>query len=53
VFQGRVERRLTGRLSALLRLEYLWFEADAPEHTGLASVSLGGTDIAGGVILRF
>jgi len=53
VFQGRVERRLIGRLSALLRLEYSWFEADAPEHTGLASVSLGGTDIGGGVVLRF
>jgi len=53
VFQGSVERRLTRRLSALLSVEYLMFEADAPEDTGLESVALGGLDITGGIGFRF
>jgi len=53
VFQGTVERRFTRRLSALLRVEYLLFDADAPEDTGLGSVALGGLDIAAGIGFRF
>jgi len=53
MFQGNVERRLTRRLSALLRVEYSLFEADPPEDTGLGSVALGGIDIGGGVAIRF
>jgi len=53
VFQGSVERRFSRRLSALLRVEYLMFEADTSKDTGLGSVSLGGLDIAGGVSFRF
>jgi len=51
--QGAVERAITRRLSALLRVEYAWFEADAPEDTGLGSVGLGGIDLAGGLAFRF
>ena len=53
VLQGTLERRFARRLSALLRVEYSWFEADAEEGTGLAPVGLGGIDIAGGIAIRF
>ena len=53
VIQGTIERLLTRRLAALVRVEHIFFQADPAEATDLPKATLGATDLVGGIAFRF